>query len=109
MTMTIQENRHDDAVNVAPHLHTVIFEDDKIRVLKVIVKPGETAAMHWHPRNINYVISGGTLHFDKPDGSSVDIGLNDGQITSAPAEGSHAVENVGDKTVETIQVELKNE
>jgi mannose-6-phosphate isomerase-like protein (cupin superfamily) len=107
--MTIQEEHPNDAVNIAPHLHTVIFEDDKMRVLKVSVKPGDKADMHWHPRNINYVLSTGTLRFNRPDGTSVDVDLAEGQVTSSPTESSHAVENIGDSIVETIQVELKSE
>jgi mannose-6-phosphate isomerase-like protein (cupin superfamily) len=106
--MNIQEQHSDDAVNIAPHLHTIIFEDDKMRVLKVSVKPGAIAAMHWHPRNINYVLSGGLLRFGKTDGTTIDVDLTNGQVTSSPTEGSHAVENVGETLVETIQVELKD-
>jgi mannose-6-phosphate isomerase-like protein (cupin superfamily) len=105
--MTLQQNHPDDAVNIAPHLHKVIFEDDKMRVLKVTVNPGDKAEMHWHPRNINYVLSAGTLRFDRPDGTSVDVDLTEGQVTSSPSESSHAVENIGDGIVSTIQVELK--
>jgi quercetin dioxygenase-like cupin family protein len=105
--MTIQEEHPEDAVNVAPHLHTVLFEDDKMRVLKVVVRPGDVAAMHWHPRNINYVTSAGTLRFEMIDGYKVDVTLSVGQVTSS-SESSHAVENIGDTTVETVQVELKD-
>ena len=105
--MNIQDEHSDDAINVAPHLHTILFEDDKLRVLKVSVKPNDEAEMHWHPRNINYVLSAGKLHFTKPDGTSVDIDLSEGQVTSS-AESSHGVKNVGDTVVETIQVELKS-
>lgn len=105
--MNIQDEHSDDAVNIAPHLHTVIFEDDKMRVLKVNVKPGDKAEMHWHPRNINYVLSTGTLRFNRPDGTTVDVDLSEGQVTSSPAESSHSVENIGDTLVETVQVELK--
>lgn len=104
--MTIQEEHQNDAVNIAPHLHEVIFEDDKMRVLKVTVKPGDTAEMHWHPQNINYLLKPGLLRFTKEDGSVVDVELSEGQVTSSP-ESSHAVENIGDTTVETVQVELK--
>lgn len=104
--MNIQEEHLNDAVNVAPHLHSVIFEDDKIRVLKVSVKPGDKANMHWHPRNINYILSPGMLRFEKEDGTLVEIDLTEGQVTSSP-ESLHGVENIGDKIVETIQVELK--
>lgn len=106
--MKLQEEHKDDAVNVAPHIHEIVFEDDKLRVLKVIVEPGAKAEMHWHPHNINYITKGGKLHFNKPDGTSVDIDLVEGQVTSA-GESEHAVENIGDTTVETVQVELKGD
>lgn len=96
----------DDAVTIAPHLHEIIFENDKMRVLKVTVKPGDKADMHWHPENINYIVSPGRLRFTKPDGSTVDVDLADGQVTSSP-ESSHAVENIGETEVQTVQVELK--
>jgi len=102
----MQDEHPNDAVNVAPHLHEVLFEDDKLRVLKVTVNPGDIADMHWHPYNINYVLNGGRLRFDKSDGSSVEVDLTKGQVTSS-SEGSHTVENVGDSMVETVQVELK--
>lgn len=104
--MNIQDKHADDATNIAPHLHKILFEDDKLRILKVTVNPGDAANMHWHPRNINYVLSRGKLRFNKPDGSSVEVDLSEGQITSSP-ESFHAVKNIGDTTVETIQVELK--
>ena len=104
--MDINDAHADDAVNVAPHLHQVLFEDDKLRVLKVTVEPGDATEMHWHPRNINYVLSPGKLRFNKPDGSTVEVNLAEGQVTSSP-ESSHTVENVGDTPVETVQVELK--
>lgn len=95
-----------DAVTVAPHIHEVIFEDDMMRVLKVVVRPGDRAEMHWHPHNMNYILGSGLLRFTKPDGSSVDVELTVGQVTSS-GPSSHKVENVGTTTVETIQVELK--
>ena len=104
--MNLSEEHADDAVNVAPHLHKLIFEDHKMRVLKVSVKPGDTAEMHLHPHNINYVITAGRLRFDRPDGSSIEVDLSEGQVTNS-SESSHAVANIGDTLVETVQVELK--
>lgn len=104
--MNIQDEHVDDAVTIAPHLHEIIFENAKMRVLKVTVKPGDKAAMHWHPENINYILSPGKLRFTKPDDSIVDVELSEGQVTSSP-ESSHAVENIGDTEVQTVQVELK--
>lgn len=96
----------DNAVTVAPHIHEIIFENDKMRVLKVTVKPGDKAEMHWHPENINYILAPGKLRFTKPDGTVAEVELTEGQVTSSP-ESSHAVENIGDSEVQTVQVELK--
>lgn len=105
--MSLHEDRNDDAINVAPDLHTVIYEDEKMRVLKVSVPADATADMHWHPHNINFVLSGGSLEFTKPDGSVISVDLAKDQVTSATSDSFHAVKNLGDATVETIQVELK--
>ncbi len=106
--MTDLEEKAKDAISVAPHLHTTIFENDKVRVIKVQVKPGEKAEMHWHPDNINYILASGKLAFTKLDGSVVEVELQEGQVTSSLA-GSHAVENTGDSEVQTVQVELKEQ
>ena len=105
--MNLEDIKKDDAINIAPSLHKVLYEDDAMRVLKVNVPKGSHADMHWHPRNINYVLYGGTLKFTKQDGSSVDVDLKEGQITSSQQDVYHAVDNNGDSVVETIQVEIK--
>jgi mannose-6-phosphate isomerase-like protein (cupin superfamily) len=105
--MNIQDSNTNDAVNIAPHLHEILYEDDRMRVLKVTVNPGDEAQMHSHPHNINYVLKAGKLQFEKPDGTTVEVELTKGQVTSSLIESSHAVKNTGDRTVQTIQVELK--
>ena len=100
--------QHDDeAVAVAPDLHKVVFEDGKLRVLEVTVPVGATARMHWHPRNINYIQSGGTLRFIRENGTTADLELSVGQVTSSDAA-SHTVENIGDSEVRTVQIEFKD-
>lgn len=100
------DNHIDDIVIIAPQQHTVIFENDRIRVLKVHVKPGDRVAMHRNPENVNYILQGGTLRLTAADGTVQDIELTDGQVIPAPV-GSHAVENTGDNDVQTICIELK--
>lgn len=102
----LPKNNDIDAVTKAPGVHKIIFENEKVRVLDVIAQPGEKTAMHWHPDNISYIAVGGKLKFTKPDGSTIVVELQPGQVT-APGEGSHEVENIGDSVVHAIQVELK--
>jgi hypothetical protein len=51
----------DDIVKISPDVHEVIFENDQIRALKVIVKPSDMVPMHRNPENINYILRAGTL------------------------------------------------
>lgn len=100
--------RVDDIVKLSPDVHEVIFENRQIRMLKVTVKPGDKVPMHRNPENINYILKAGTLRLRGADGTVQDVTVTDGQVIPAPV-GSHAVENVGKTTVQTICVELKGE
>jgi len=97
---------YDDIVAIAPKQHEAIFENDRIRMLKVTVEPGDKVAMHTNPENINYILKAGTLRLINPDGSYQDVELTEGQVIPAPV-GTHAVENIGTTQVQTIGVELK--
>ncbi|NVB77557.1 MAG: hypothetical protein HOV81_04100 [Kofleriaceae bacterium] len=96
----------DDIVALSPDVHSVLFENAAIRVLKVAVKPGAKVPMHTNPENINYVLKPGTLRLINPDQSFVDVSVSEGQVIPAPV-GKHAVENVGETEVQTICIELK--
>jgi len=96
----------DDIVEIAPEQHTVLFENDRIRMLKVTVKPGDKVAMHRNPENVNYILKAGILRLTGADGMVQDVTLTAGQVIPAPV-GSHAVENIGDTEVQTIGVEMK--
>ena len=37
-----------DSIHAAPKNHAVLFENDHVRLLEVVVQPGETEAMHGH-------------------------------------------------------------
>lgn len=104
--MTDPSTHVDDIVAISPDVHSVIFENDSIRVLEVTVKPGASVPMHTNPENINYILQGGTLRLVNPDGSVVDVQLAERQVIPAPV-GRHAVENIGQTEVRTLCIELK--
>ncbi|HLD63969.1 MAG TPA: hypothetical protein VI913_03700 [Candidatus Peribacteraceae bacterium] len=99
-------NEIPDAVSAAPEVHAVVFENETFRVLDVKVPRQAVTAMHSHPKNICYVLAGGTLRFTLPEGSIDDLQLKIGQVTSSNG-GAHIVENIGSTEVHVIQVELK--
>lgn len=94
-----------DAVTIAPEVHRILFEDEKVRVLNVYLPVGRKTEMHWHPNNISYVVSGGKMRILRQDKTVVDVSLAP-EIVIPGSEGEHIVENIGSSDIHTIQVEF---
>jgi len=95
-----------DPVTVAPGQYQVQFEDDDVRVLRVVYGPGEKSALHEHPDSIAVYVTGGHIRITLPDGRVGEPRVPPGQVMRHPA-GSHAIENLGDAPFELVLVELK--
>lgn len=95
-----------DPVAAAPGQYKVEFEDDAVRVLRVVYAPGEKSAMHEHPDSVAVYITGGHIRITLPDGRVGEPRVPPG-ATMRHAAGSHAIENIGDAPFELVLVELK--
>jgi quercetin dioxygenase-like cupin family protein len=95
-----------DPVAVAPGQYKVEFEDDDVRVLRVVYAPGEKSAMHDHPASVAVYITGGHIRITLPDGRVGEPQVPPG-ATMRHAAGSHAIENLGATPFELVLVELK--
>ena len=60
-----------DAVKVAPALYKLKKDTLGIRVIEATYKPGQSSALHSHPDNAIYAVSGGTAEFTDKDGRNV--------------------------------------
>ncbi|MBI5732443.1 cytoplasmic protein [Candidatus Jorgensenbacteria bacterium] len=101
---SIMENN--DALKIAPEVHSLLFENEKVRVLNVYLAVGKKTEMHWHPDNISYIIQGGKMRVTKPTGIASEVELIAGKVV-AGTEGEHIVENIGNSDIHTIQTEFK--
>jgi hypothetical protein len=102
-----------DAVLAAPASHHVVVDNDRVRVLEVVIEPGTREPEHTHrapsvmiidePARIRYH-QGGTLLFESraPPGSRPGV-----RVRWTEPEGSHSVENTGRHRYHAIRVELK--
>ena len=97
-----------DPVAAAPGQYKVEFEDDAVRVLRVVYAPGEKSAMHEHPDSVAVYITGGHIRITLPDGRVGEPRVPPG-ATMRHAAGSHAIENLGDAPFELVLVELKKQ
>lgn len=97
----------DDAVTVAPGNYKVLVENERVRVLDVNVKPGETVPFHSHPDYAVYVVEGGTGRFySAPGDTGVAVEMKAGMAMWHDAE-THSVKNTGKTTVHVVVTELK--
>jgi ketosteroid isomerase-like protein len=94
-----------DAVTVAPDIYTVLFENERVRVLDVHMAPGQQSAQHSHPDGVWYVLAPMRARFHGADGRAVEAEIPAGAMWR-PAE-THAAENIGPTAIRAIAVELK--
>ncbi len=95
-----------DPAQVGPHVYTVKFENERVRVSEIHFDVGESIPMHEHPDHFVYVLTGGTLRLSYPDGRTADVAAVPGQVLWIPAE-SHAAVNIGSTEFKGLVVELK--
>jgi hypothetical protein len=107
--MTAQTASAQDAATVQPRAYRVAYENDKMRVLEFISRPGMGvcgSGMHSHPAHLTVALSPAKVRVKLPDGKSF-VGENKvGDVFWSEAE-THETENVSGKDVRALIVELK--
>jgi predicted metal-dependent enzyme (double-stranded beta helix superfamily) len=95
--------------------HHVLFENDRVRVLDVVIEPGETTPVHTHEApTVSYVLSGsGFVRRDEHGAVMVDTSTADPpfvmpRVLWSDFTPSHSLENPGPDSLHVIAVELKD-
>ena len=96
----------DDAAQVAPHVYTVVFENERARVLEVSMEPGARSELHSHPDYFVYFLAAGKVRFTTPGGDTQEIAVPANAGMWREAE-EHATENVGETPVRALFFEPK--
>jgi beta-alanine degradation protein BauB len=96
-----------DAVVASPERFTVLLENEHVRVVEYVLRPGERDQWHTHPAKVSYVVSGGTLRITPAGGESFLSDEREGAATWTGALGRHFGENVGATPVRIVLVEVK--
>ena len=86
----------------------VKFENDRVRVLEATLPPGVKEQVHSHPAYVIYVLEGGRSRNYASDGKVTEIELKTGEVLFREPL-THAAENIGDKPLHLILVELKGD
>jgi quercetin dioxygenase-like cupin family protein len=95
-----------DTLRVNPDTVTLKFENDRVRVLESVLKPGIKENEHSHPDYVTYVISGGKVRNHM--GGKISLGeFKAGEVLFRDAR-KHWSENIGKTTIRVIMFELKD-
>ena len=85
----------------------VELENDRVRVLEAVIKPGDKEQLHSHPAYVIHVLEGGKARSHGTDGKTADWEFVTGEtLYREPV--THWAENIGTTTIHLILVELKD-
>ena len=97
-----------DPVSVSPDLYKVILENEQVRVVQYLLKPGQRDEWHTHPPKVSYVVEGGVLRITLKDGKSFLAEEKAGAASWMETLGLHFAENIGKTPVKIVLVEVKS-
>jgi len=98
-----------DATKVMPRAYRLAFENDKVRVLDFVARPGMGICgegMHSHPAHLTIVMADWQGVVSTPNGTAKPRKRKFGDVFWSEAE-THKVENTGGTTSRVLIVELK--
>ncbi len=98
-----------DAAEVQPQAYRVVLENDAVRVLEFVSRPGLGicgSGMHSHPRHLTVALSPAKVRVKFPDGKTIVASNELGDVFWSEAE-THETENVSGRNVRALIVEVK--
>jgi hypothetical protein len=102
-----------DALTAARETHSLVFENDDVRVIATRIAPGETTALHTHCWPQVMLVESFSDFIRRDDSGGV---VADSRGAPVPQPGAavwlgalppHTLENVGDEHIRVIGVEVK--
>jgi quercetin dioxygenase-like cupin family protein len=88
--------------------HSVLFENEKIRIDRQVLEPGQSTGMHRHAlTSLGICVDGGRIEYREPDGKSVTADLVPGEFNWHGEPREHSLKNVGKSTFVAVEIEWK--
>ena len=96
-----------DVMVAASSAYSLLLENDRVRVMEIRLKPGQTAPMHNHPNDhVVIVKNDAKLKLSFPDGKEAVFELKAGQALWLEA-GPHQAQNAGTTDADNLVIEVK--
>jgi hypothetical protein len=99
-------NKAPDPLVIAPRHYSVVFENDRVRVLRFVSHPGDKWAAHRHSDGVHISLSEYDLRNVVPGNAPTEIHRKPGDARWVPAV-VHTGENIGSTDMRSVIIELK--
>lgn len=96
-----------DWAKVNPEMNIILTDTTLLRATIATIEPGMKSEYHTHPASFVYALTDGKLKVHYKDGQTEVVELKAGDYMYGDPERQHQTENIGDKTVKFLLVELK--
>lgn len=88
--------------------HVVLIDNARVRVNRLVLKPGESSALHTHPLNgLGIVVYDATIEMSSPGGPARLLDAKAGDVAWQAAGTVHVIRNVGTRDFVAIDIEVK--
>jgi len=98
----------EDATNVAADVYHLLFENAMVRVIRMVMPPGQRTRIHWHPGgDFLFPLTTARLQSTLSDGQVQAIDLQARVPRWTAVASRHALANAGTTEAVAVLVELK--
>ncbi len=88
--------------------HVVLIDNERVRVNRLVLKPGESSKLHTHRmRGLGIILYDSKIEISGPDGTKRILEPKAGDYAWQNAGTTHIIKNTGSNTFEAIDIELK--
>jgi quercetin dioxygenase-like cupin family protein len=88
--------------------HVILIDNDRVRVSRLVLKPGESSKMHTHKMHgLGIILYDSKIEITTPDGTKRRLEAKAGDHVWQNAGTTHIIRNIGSNVFEAIDVELK--
>lgn len=96
-----------DPTKQDPDHFQVVFENDRVRVFRYRLAPGDFSPMHDHLDHVAVRLTDAHWSSTQPDGSTREITEKAGEVSYRPSN-RHTARNLGDAPIVDISIEFKS-
>jgi quercetin dioxygenase-like cupin family protein len=88
--------------------HTVVLDNDRVRVERLVIEPGQSIATHTHPRSgLGVVVSGAEIQIDSPRQKPRTVRFEPGGFQWLDGPVTHSMKNTGKTRFEAVHIDWK--